>query len=401
MATIRLRYGRQAVEFNYDEARFQLLAPSAVEGPLTDGEMSARLDQPFDAQPLEEIISPGESVLIVFANITRLSASGVVAQMLVRRLIQLGVAARDIRAIFATGIDRRLMPEEKRDLLSPFIAQRIAALDHDPFAKAVLVNLGETKHHLPIEVNRALLDHSHIILTGSVAFHSVLGFTGGRELICPGLCSARTIEALYESAFDGATGERRAGVGPGLLDGNVAHEECERVAAEVAPSFLACTIVNERGRPTSFHAGDWRLAHRHACAEYATRHTLAVGEKRPLVIASCGGDPFDLNLAEAYEALEMASRLCIEGGTIVLLAECSEGLGACRWMLRAWQRKAERYRIFLISDLKEEDVRRFGIRTATSLEEAMAQIEAKQEGFIVPHGAVFMPIIEARSDPSS
>ncbi len=68
------------------------------------------------------------------------------------------------------------------------------------------------------------------ILIGGINFHYFAGFTGGRKSICPGLASAKTIEATHMLAFDFERGGRKAGVGPGLLDGNAVHEECERVA---------------------------------------------------------------------------------------------------------------------------------------------------------------------------
>jgi len=45
------------------------------------------------------------------------------------------------------------------------------------------------------------------------------------------------------------------------------------------------------------------------------------------VIASCGGFPHDINMIQAHKTLDAASRACIDGGTIVLLAECEDGLG--------------------------------------------------------------------------
>ena len=166
-----------------------------------------------------------------------------------------------------------------------------------------------------------------MILTGAINFHYFAGFTGGRKSICPGLASARTVAATHLHALDFETGGRRAGVGTGRLDGNAVHEECERIAAEVAPSFLLNTWTNEAGRAVRLYAGDWRTAHRLACAEYADAHTLPIAEKRPVVVASCGGAPYDLDLIQAHKTLDMAAHACTEGGTIILVAECADGLG--------------------------------------------------------------------------
>src|SRR5215213_9028036 len=103
MAHIQLGYGRGEVQFEFEEGRFRVLEPEArEERALTDAEVGAAIDDPVDSQPLEEIISPGESVLIVGSDATRATGSAQVVNLLVRRLIALGVAPYDLRVIFAT-----------------------------------------------------------------------------------------------------------------------------------------------------------------------------------------------------------------------------------------------------------------------------------------------------------
>jgi lactate racemase len=419
MPQVELKYGRGSVAFDFDATRFEVLAPEAVEErPLTDAEIGTALDNPIDSQPLEEIVSPGESALVVVSDATRATGSAAVVHLLVRRLVQLGVAPYELKVIFATGLHRRVTSSEKRELLTPFVVQRVRTLEHDPADESKLAALGATERGTPVEINRALLDYSHVILTGSVGFHYFAGFTGGRKSVCPGLASARTIEATHLLALDRERGGRRAGVGAGLLDGNAVHEECERIAAEVAPSFLVNTVVDELGRVVSLYAGDWRRAHRHACAEYADSHTVRIPEKRPLVVVSAGGAPHDINLIQAHKALEMASHACQEGGHLILLAECADGTGRpdfLKWFdapdsrdlgrrlfdsyevngQTAWAllAKAERFNVQLVSALPEEDVRRMRLRPARTLPEALAAAGADAPGYVMPRGAAFMPVV--------
>src|SRR5919202_1295363 len=245
MARIELSYGRGTVPFEFEGGRFEVLEREAAEGrPLSDAEVGAAVDDPVDSQPLEEIISPGESVLVVVSDATRATGSAQVLNLLVRRLVALGVAPYDLRVIFATGIHRAVTREEKAELLTPFVAQRVRALAHDASDESQHVNLGVTERGTPVELNRALFEHSHVLLTGAVGFHYFAGFTGGRKSVCPGLASKRTIEATHLQALDFEKGGRRAGVGTGRLDGNAVHEECERIAAEAAPSFLINTVTD-------------------------------------------------------------------------------------------------------------------------------------------------------------
>jgi len=342
-----------------------------------------------------------------------ISASAQVVNLLVRRLVQAGVSPASMAVIFATGIHRPVSEKERVELLTPFITQRLRILQHDPNDTSKLITLGETKY----EVNSALQEFSRVFLTGGINFHYFAGFTGGRKSICPGLASTKTIEATHMLALDFERGGRKAGVGTGLLDGNAVHEECERVAALVAPAFGINTIVNEQKRAVKMFCGDWRLAHRAACDYYLDQYSVTIPAKRDVVIASCGGFPHDINLIQAHKALDMAAFACNEGGTIILLAECSDGLGRpdfLKWFdagdsralearlvngyevngQTAWAllTKAERHRVYLVSELPSNEVKRMRMIPAPSLEAALGQAGGG-DGFILPRGAAVLPRI--------
>lgn len=420
MTEMQLGYGRGSLSFTFDENRYQVLAgTSRDKKPLTDVEIGETLSTPIQSPPLEDLFSAGDSVLIVVSDATRATASAQILNLLVRRLIQIGVSPADLAIIFATGIHRPVTPAEKMELLTPFIAQRVKTIDHDAYDSRAMVSLGTTDRGTPVGVNRALKDFSHVVITGAIGFHYFAGFTGGRKSICPGLASARTIEATHLLALDFETGGRRAGVGMGLLDGNAIHEECERISALIEPCFSVNSVVDERGRAVRIHAGEWRAAHRAGCQEYLSDHLVQIETRREIVIASCGGYPYDINLIQAHKALEMAAHACTDGGTIVLLAECCDGLGQpsfLKWFeeensralearLResyevngqtAWSllTKAERYRIHLVSELPDEDVRTMRMTPARSLTDALDQIARDTKGYIMPHGARFLPRIK-------
>ena len=419
MRQIELAYGSGTVQFSFDEEKFKILAPSpAEERPLSDMEIGQAIDSPIDSPPLEEVLAPGQSVLIVVSDATRATASAQIVNLLVRRIIQQGVSAGDIAIIFATGIHRRVTAEEKQILLTPFITQRLRILDHDAHDSGSLIRLGETQTGTPLEVNRALRDFTHVILTGGIGFHYFAGFTGGRKSICPGLASARTISATHMLALDFEKGGRRANVKAGVLEGNPVHEECENVAEMIEPTFSVNVAVDELGRAVQVFAGHWREAHRAACRAYLKAHSLKIPVKRKIVIAACGGSPSDINLIQAHKALDMAALACEDGGTIVLLAECREGLGRqdfLKWFclgasaslekrLRdsyevngqtAWAllTKAERFKVILVSELEPDDVRQMRMVPARSLNDALSDVDPNAEGFIMPRGAALLPVL--------
>jgi len=154
---------------------------------------------------------------------------------------------------------------------------------------------------------------------------------------------------------------------------------------------------------------------------------LEITEKRDVVIVSCGGFPHDINLIQAHKSLDMAASACREGGSIVLLAECRDGLGRpdfLKWFdsadsnelelrLRseyevngqtAWSllTKGERYRVVLVSALPPEDVTKMRMIPAGNLAEALEKIDSAQNGYVLPRGAAVLPrLIESSSRVSS
>ncbi len=414
MTTINLRYGNSQIPFDYEENRFTILGNSEKSLALTDAEIGERFDNPVDSKTIDEIIQPNETVLIVVPDATRQTASGQIVNLLVRRLIAGGTMPFEISIIFATGIHRRVTDEEKRELLTTFIAQRIKTLDHNPRDLAQIINFGETAAGIPIQLNRALTEHDRVIIVGGISFHYFAGFTGGRKLICPGLASSRTVAETHKLAFDCETKSRRENVGTAILDGNAVHEAFVEVASKINPAFSINTIVNENGEAIEMFCGDWIAAHRKACDFYASKHTIEIAEKRDLVIVSCGGAPHDVNMIQAHKALDTASKICLGGGTIIFLAECADGLGRTDFLnwfeaensqnlaerlcekyqvngQTAWNllRIAEKFNVRIITSLGENETRSMRLHKARDLEESLSAVDKETKGYLLPFGAKF------------
>ena len=419
ISAVELPYGRGVVSFDYDDGQFSILSGhEKTETPMTDLAIGEALDSPIGSRPLDEIIDSDDSVLLVVSDATRATGTAQVVNPLVRRLVQIGVSPSRMAVIFATGIHRRVTEQEQVELLTPFIVQRLKIIEHDAYDSAKLSSFGQTESGVEVELSSALREYSRVIVVGGINFHYFAGFTGGRKSICPGLASAKTIEATHMLALDFETGTRKAGVGTALLDGNAVHEECDRVAQLVDPAFGVNTIVGPKKRVVEMFCGDWHVAHSAACATYLDQHSVNLPAKRDVVVASCGGSPCDINLIQAHKALDMASYACKDGGTIVLLAECVDGLGRpdfMKWFdsadsralaerLRteyevngqtAWAllRKAETNRVHLISQLPDDEVKRMRMIPARSISEALEDVAGKS-GFIMPRGAAVLPRIE-------
>ncbi len=405
---IPLGYGKTEIHFEYDPDQFQILGAEDSSMPLSDRQIGEKLDNPI-GKNFEETIKPGETILIVVPDATREIGCGQIVNLLVRRLIANGTMPFAINIIFATGLHRKVTEAEKRSILTPFIFQRIKTLDHDAKDLMQFMRLGETTGGIPVELNRKLTEYDHIILIGGINFHYFAGFTGGRKLVCPGLASARTISETHKLAFDFERKTRREGVGIARLAGNPVHEAFVEVVNMAPQSFAINTIINKRGEIIDVVSGDWRASHEKACSAYAQANTIRISDKRDVVIVSCGGLPYDLNMIQAHKALESAANACKDGGTIIFLAKCENGLGRddfVDWFVSenskklaerlceqyqvngqtAWSllKKAENFDIRIFTSLPKETTEKMRM---IKTEDISNEISDSKLGYIMPYGA--------------
>ncbi|MGH9869939.1 MAG: nickel-dependent lactate racemase [Candidatus Polarisedimenticolia bacterium] len=418
LARVSLGYGDRQVLLSYDPARFEVLRP-AEDGPgeLDDRQILERLQAPIGSPPLEELIGTEGRVCLVVPDATRASGSERVCAALLKVLEARGVPAGRIELLVGAGTHRPPSSREIVRIVGEEAARRVTVSHHDAFHADGNVLLGTTSRGTPVEINRRLVDCDHVILVGAIGFHYFAGFSGGRKALLPASASERSIQANHLLAFDRSTLSRTAGVESGRLDGNPVSEDMDEAARIFGPAFLVNTVLDGADRVTALYAGDVLAAHRRGCAAYREAHRVAAPERRPLVIASCGGAPRDINMIQSHKAMEHARMVLEDGGDLILLAACPEGLGrpdfldwfvpggadaTARMLIHSYKLngqtawgirwKSERYRVRLVSDLPPDAVKRMGMIGHASLDEAIASSN-RGPGWILPQALGTLPVL--------
>ncbi|HKY33468.1 MAG TPA: nickel-dependent lactate racemase [Candidatus Polarisedimenticolia bacterium] len=423
---ILLGYGAGAVSMTYDTERFDVVLPDEpAGGPLTADALRSRLGSPIGSAPLEEIALPGRKVVIVVPDATRASGSAVVAPLLLERLEASGVPDADVAFLVGAGTHRPPTAEEILRILGPEASRRARVVHHDAFDPSRHAHFGTTSRGTPVELNRLLGEADAVVLVGAIGFHYFAGFSAGRKGLLPACASERAIQANHLLAFDTVRLTRAEGVASGRLDGNPVSEDMEEACALFGPHFAVGTVLDAHGRIAGLYAGHWRASHRQGCADYLAAHAAPVEAKRPLVVASCGGAPRDINMIQSHKALEHARFLLDDEGDLILLAECPEGLGRpdfLDWFVpggaaatarklvtdyklngqTAWgiRWKAERYRVRLVSSLPPDAVRRMGMIPHRSLDEALREA-GEGTGWILPQGLATLPVVAGPAKAAS
>lgn len=305
------------------------------------------LDHPIDSAPLRELVKPGETVCIIISDVTRRWQSPeTYIPILVEELEHAGIRDEDMLILSATGTHRTQTKEEHIGLVTQAVYDRIRVEDHVCTDESNLVHVGDTSRGTPVWLDKRAMACDHIVLTGGVVFHFMAGFGGGRKSILPGISGRETIMknhnlALNPGIGNGSNPEVRSA---NMTEANPVHADMMEACAMANPTFLLNVVVNDDQQIISAFAGNWRTAHQAACDLVDAMYGVTIHERTPMVIASAGGYPKDLNFYQTIKTLCNALAAVEDGGTIILVTRSEEGFGSedCRRIIADYPTMLER-----------------------------------------------------------
>jgi nickel-dependent lactate racemase len=191
---------------------------------------------------------------------------------------------------------------------------------HDSRASPV-VKVGQLEDGSEILLNETFANADIKCIVANVAINPFWGYSGGPNFVIPELASEKTIKACLAPSL-------RAERLPGILSGNPMHEALLRASQTTRVDFATHVLERPDGKVAGAFAGDFIETFEHACTLAAKIFRPPLRRKADIVISSAGGAPWDRSLYEASLSLVMAASVCKDQGVIILVAECSDGLGA-------------------------------------------------------------------------
>jgi nickel-dependent lactate racemase len=290
----------------------------ALESPVPEG-----------TKRLSEIAYPESKVAIVVDDGTRKSPSDIMLLPVLDELNLAGVKDENITVIFGCGTHRPVRNEEAKILLGEEAMNRVKTISHDCKANN-LVHIGTTKRGNRVLVNRLFAEADIRILLGDVGFHYYAGYGGGRKSVLPAIAGEETIKfnhalMLHSSAHTG------------ILEGNPVHEDMEEAGKLANVDFIVNVVANNQCEVVQAFAGELEAVFLEGVKLVDQMFRVSVDRRAEIVVASCGGSPADINLFQAYKAVDGALEVVKRGGVIILVAECSEGHGSqvfFDWMVK-------------------------------------------------------------------
>jgi len=414
---MKLKYGKEEVRLILPDKNILQVLNLKEQEVLSNPEEKLKylLKNPIGSPSLKELIfqKKAQKILIIVNDITRPTPYKIILPPLLNELDEVGVNKEDIKFIIATGIHRDNSKEELSNIFGEDLISTYKFINHNA-DNPDLHYLGKLKSGNELWVSSLVSETDFIITTGVIVPHYFAGFSGGRKSILPGICGRKTIETNHSNMVDP---NARAG----NLKDNPVHEEMQDAAEKVGLDFNINVVTNEKHNIVEIVAGELLKSWLKGVEVCKKTYLYSIKQKAEVVIVSTGGYPKDINVYQAQKALDNAYQAVKPGGTIILLAECTEGYGEPifeQWMkeeespediIKRIKKKfvlgghkaygiarvVKEVEVILISSLPDNKVRKLFFIPMNDLSQAIDYVKNKYgkdfQAYILPSGNTVVP----------
>lgn len=415
VAQLRLPFGRSELQLEVPAAQLLgVFLPQEEEATEDEQAILHRaLEHPIGTLPLRALARPGQQAAVVTSDMTRPCPSDKLLPPVLAELNEAGVPDADITVIVALGLHRAQTPAELEEIVGSAVYCRVRVLNCDP---EHIVRLGTTSRGTPVELFRPLVEADLRVCLGNLEFHYFAGFSGGAKAILPGCASKATVNANHALMV-------QPGAVTGRMEGNPVRADLEEGVALLGVDFILNAVVDGHHRISGAVAGHVQEAHRQGCKWVARRGSVPIPGQADIAVVSAGGHPKDVNMYQAQKALDNAVHAVRQGGVIIWVAECAEGLGGKTFA--SWLRETgdpdrvlekiqkefvlgghkaaaiaavlKRARIFLVSALDAGAIQGSGLVLFRGLDQAMsaalAEVGPQARVIVLPYGGSVLPVV--------
>ncbi len=408
---IPLAFGNSTIELDIPDRNISsVILPSEPEKKEDSTSLIKKaLENPINSRRLSEIVNSNSRIVIIVSDVTRPTPTAKFLPLLLEELYLGGAKDENITIVFALGLHRNQTAEESRKLVGEEVYEKIRCIQHDTNRYR---HIGITSLGTPIEIFEDVLDADVIIGTGSIEFHYYAGYSGGAKSVLPGVSSQEAVITNHKMMID----EKAVS---GRVDGPV-RQDMEEAAKVAGLAFILNVVLDSKKEIVAAVAGDFIEAHRKGVEVVDSMYKVPV-EPADAVIVSCGGFPKDINLFQANKALDHATQAVKEGGSIILVAECAEGIG--NQVYECWNREcrspddaierfkqcfefgghrtaivakvSKKFKLYLVSKLSDEQTKAAFFTPMPYVKTALSAVLSENPDakiHLMPHGGQTLPV---------
>jgi lactate racemase len=361
-------------------------------------------------------------IAVIIPDDTRLWAMGdVFVPQIVKTLMKLGIPTSNIKIIIAIGTHDDIDKGKFSQLAGTLCNQRVEILNSANKDTTRLVHIGETYKKTQLYITKEAAKADHIIIFGGILHHMLAGFGGGRKYILPGIAGYDSIQQNHSLAMR-KDGSAHPMVRQAKLRGNPINEDLNE-AADLFLKNKTCTYVAIAANGTGdiFHAdvGPLHKTFMHGCKMLDQACSIQVPLKGDFALISAGGHRTDGQLYQSTKALFNAVNIVNDGGNILFVAGCSQGVGNDTFssVLNTFKDDPEklgkelavnfnmpsyvafrvmdilkRFNVTLVSDFSKTQTESFGFKYTDSVDRYIKSLKGK--GYIIPFAENILPVLK-------
>lgn len=322
---LRLDYDRDGLDIELPDRN--LLAVVGAEQPQPRGDardlIRRALNDPEDCPDLATLAQGKVSACIAIPDVTRPLPLARILPEILSTLERAGIPRNRILILIATGLHRPNQGAELEAMLGAGIAASYRIENHDARDLAGHAALGETSAGAKVLVDHRFIEAEFRIVVGLVEPHFMAGYSGGRKLVCPGLCAEETIRAFHSYELLSAPNACNC-----RLEDNPVHAMSMDIAKQSGVHFSVNVVLDSARNVYAIHAGALETSFLFACHTAAALTTCAIPRAADIVVASGGGYPLDATWYQSVKGLVAAAQAVRPGGIIILATSLSEGVGS-------------------------------------------------------------------------
>jgi lactate racemase len=322
---VHVAFGKTGLDLNLPGSFEYRVLESVSVPPLPDeaGAIEAALAKPVAGPALAALAAGKRTAAISVCDITRPAPNRTVLPPLLRSLEAAGISRAGIRILIATGLHRGATDAEIRHIVGEEIAAQFAVENHDARNQQSHRYLGATRSGTPVWIDERFLSADLHLTLGFIEPHLMLGFSGGRKLVAPGLAGEATIKELHSSRF-----MRDPRAREGSIEDNPLHAELLEIAGMVRHDFIVDVSLARDRRIAQVFAGEPQVAHRAGVEWVSNALFQPLDQLADAVITTGAGYPLDQTFYQTIKGITAAAQMVRPGGRILVFGECAEGVGA-------------------------------------------------------------------------
>lgn len=322
---VDLAFGKTGLPVELPDGYDYRLLEARSAQPLADYDtaLAAALESPISSPSLREIARGKRSAAISVCDITRPAPNRLVLPHVLRHLEEAGIARENVTVLVATGLHRPATEAEIREIVGPELRDSLRVVNHNAKVFSEHRHLGETASGIPVYIDERFMAADVHITLGFIEPHLMLGFSGGRKLIAPGLAAQETIKVIHSPKF-----MRDARAIEGSIAENPLHGELLEIARMARHDFLIDVSLTRDRKIAAVFAGHPEKAHRQGADFVAQTMLETIDAPVDAVLTTAAGYPLDLTFYQTVKGITAAQHIVKPGGRILVISECQEGAGA-------------------------------------------------------------------------